>query len=72
MFTPIQSFILCCDNCNESYENGNGFGIFADKDAAKDDAVDDGWYDDGDKHYCPKCFTIDDDDKLIVKRNKNS
>jgi len=67
MFSPVECFILSCDNCQEHFENYNGFGIFADKDAAREDAEEDGWYRDGEKHYCPKCHTIDDEDNLIVK-----
>ncbi len=67
MFTNVECVILSCDNCNEPYENCNGFGIFADKMAAKDDALDDEWIEEDGKNYCPKCYTIDDDDNVIIK-----
>jgi hypothetical protein len=60
--------MLSCDNCKKDFEEyHNGFSIFVDENSAHEHAANDNWYLDGDKHYCPDCYTLDDDDKLILK-----
>lgn len=61
-----------CDNCKQDYnEDSTGFCAWTDHGLAQESADKDGWHstEDG-KHYCPKCFTIDDNDNLILKQLK--
>ena len=63
--------MLECNNCKEHYTNeDSGFSIFISENDVCEDAMDDGWITDYDnnKHYCPKCHTIDDDDNIVVKQ----
>lgn len=62
----VEAFMIECDNCKEHYENYEGFAIFIDKQAAEEDACEDGWTIQDDKHYCDKCHHFDDEDKLIL------
>lgn len=70
MYQKIECVCLVCDNCGETYLDGDtGFSIFVDEDAVHEAADIDGWYlnDTGDgKYYCPDCHSIDDEDNLIV------
>lgn len=59
-------FGLRCDNCKEIYEDYNGFSMFADEESVIDNARDDSWIID-DKCYCPNCYTIDEDDNVIIE-----
>jgi len=67
MIEKIDCVTLSCDNCKKVYENYNGFTVFLDTNTAMEEAQDDDWYRDEDKHYCPDCYTLDDDDNLILK-----
>lgn len=60
---------VSCDRCHEIYENSDGYSVSADKNSMAEDAYDDGWHEENGKHYCPNCFTRDenDEDKVIVK-----
>lgn len=70
MIKPIEMFALHCDVCNRHYtEEYQGYCAWPDKSSVDTDAAEsDGWYIDyaTDKHYCPKCHEIDDNDNLII------
>lgn len=55
MITKVDSIILTCDKCEDVYTNSNDFSIFADTQAAIQDATDDEWTTVDDKHFCPNC-----------------
>jgi len=74
MYNKVECICLTCDNCGETFEEShNGFSIFLDENQANDEADNDGWslHNENNKHYCPSCHTIDDDDNLIVKAIEN-
>ena len=59
-----------CDNCGDAWYNDHyGWSAMSDDSSLKQMLYDDEWHTDGDKHYCPNCYTLDDDDNLIL-RNK--
>ena len=66
MISKIECVIITCDNCEAPYEDCSGFSIWPDKSSV--DPKDDDWYVDEDKHYCPSCYTIDENDNLILKK----
>ena len=41
-----------------------------DKEGAKEDADESGWYTLGGKHYCPNCVKIDDDGNIFTADGK--
>lgn len=57
-----------CDRCRENYEDEEGHTVFFDKGDAEEGASESDWYCDGDKHYCPNCHTIDDNDVITAKQ----
>lgn len=67
MISKIECIIITCDNCEVNYEDTSGFSIWADESSV--DPKDDDWYVDGDKHYCPKCYNIDEDGKIFIIPN---
>lgn len=72
MISPIESYILTCDNCKDHFENYEGYAIFADKEAMLYDADNCGWHKEKDKYYCDECAKLDDeiDDKLIIDASR--
>jgi hypothetical protein len=75
MISEIKMFECTCDNCGEQWQHGHdGFVALADEDSLSNTVSDDeDWHTDRqpgsepDKHYCPDCFHIDDEDNLIIK-----
>ena len=70
MITKVECVIIECDNCKDVYRSYSGFSIFPDKSDANDNAMDDEWHREGDLHYCPKCYKINDEDELVVDENR--
>lgn len=69
MKSKVECIIITCDICEEPFEDYSGYSIFvSDTDV---DPTDCEWYVDNDKHYCPSCHTIDENDNLILKSNTN-
>lgn len=58
-----------CDVCKEGYEAAHtGYTFFMDESNLYEEMTDDGWHvTDDNKHYCPNCHSIDDDDNLTIK-----
>lgn len=57
-----------CDNCGKEWvDEHNGWYAFTDIHSMADNVNnDDEWHNEGDKHYCPSCFSFDDEDNLII------
>lgn len=73
MIAKIKCVKLICDNCREHYcDEHTGFSIYVTESDVHEAADSDGWYvhGDDDKHYCPNCYKIDDDDNVIVLNQK--
>lgn len=56
-----------CDRCREVFEDSEGHTVFFDKGDAEEGVAEDSWHCDGDKHYCPNCYFVDDNDVITVK-----
>lgn len=75
MIQEIKMFGCFCDNCGDQWDDDEtGYCAFTDAFSMKDHLVDDThWHTlsgTPDRHYCPECFTIDDNDNLIIKPKK--
>lgn len=56
----IEGVALKCDKCGEYYEANEGPTVIPDDLTGAEVeqlAIDDGWFKEGDKHYCPSCYT---------------
>ncbi len=58
-----------CDRCHEIYDNCDGATVSSEKYGMEEEALENDWYEENGKHYCPNCYTRDEDDedKIIVK-----
>lgn len=73
MITTLEMYGVECDNCKEDYiDDRTGFCAWNDAELAHESADGDGWYTDDLKHYCPKCFHIDDNDNLVLHEIKKA
>ena len=63
----MEMFTVICDNCKKSADEDTMYSCWNDEGAAKDVAMEADYIAEGDNHYCPKCYSYDDDDNLILK-----
>ncbi len=64
-----------CDNCKDTYQDeDSGYGFWLDSCDAWESANNDGWTSDFEeknkKHYCPRCHHYNDEDELIINRER--
>src|SRR5664279_2219408 len=78
MITEEKYYGCVCDNCGEAwFDDHNGYAAFATDDSmAENVSNDEEWHTDHDadptKHYCSKCFKIDDEDNLIINSERTN
>lgn len=66
MIQEVKMFTVVCDNCGEDIGATSEYSCWNDEFYAEEKAMDSDWHREGDKHYCPDCFSHDDDDNLII------
>ena len=71
MIKEVTMFTVVCDNCGSDANEGEEYSCWNDKGYAIDTAMELDWIEEDDKHYCPKCFTYDDDDNLVILQGRN-
>jgi hypothetical protein len=66
-----------CDNCGHEIELGGGeYSAYGDADTVQEEMFGSDWHiEEGKKgepakHYCPDCFSWDDDDKLVLNQSR--
>jgi hypothetical protein len=62
----IKMFTVICDNCQESADKDTDYSCWNDKITAKDVAMESGFINENNKHYCSKCHSYNDKDELII------
>lgn len=68
MYCGIDLIKIRCNLCRHIYVLDGRVDTFVSKDKADDYAKADGWWIDGEEHYCPDCCEYDEDsDELIIK-----
>ena len=60
MIKPIKMYSLVCDRCGKTFCEGDTTITGADKKSVRDYALESGWVEIGDKHYCPNCCKLTD------------
>ena len=66
-------YIIVCDSCGEEYLDGHGMCSYVgDTDGSniEQSALSSEWIGFGDRHYCPKCYTLDKEDHYHTKDGK--
>ena len=59
-------YTVQCDRCKGLLDDGE-FQYWVGTDMAVERAKDSEWIIRGNKHYCPKCYTLNDDDEEEIK-----
>lgn len=69
MIKQLTMYTLICDNCGQDASEGEDYSCWSEPDWVIDGAEESGWYVE-DKHYCPDCFSWDDEDKLVINESR--
>jgi len=68
MIEKVEMYTVVCDNCGEDAGADSDDGsCWSDKAVAEEIALESEWIKEGEKHYCPDCWSRDDDDNLVLK-----
>lgn len=72
MKEEVKMFTVKCDNCGKLFEDEymgySCWGSFAD---AWEYASESEWIrEEGEKQYCPECYSYDDNDELVLNKNR--
>lgn len=75
MIEANEFFVCSCDNCGQAFGNYDyDYLVMPDKISMENELGDsDEWFTERgnpNKHYCPECFTIDEEDNLIINKER--
>lgn len=70
MIQKVEMFTVVCDNCQKDAGANADYSCWNDDDYAQDVALESGWIKEDDKHYCPDCYSYDDNDELVLTQNR--
>jgi hypothetical protein len=63
----VKMYTVQCNNCKTTSGVDSEFSCRNDDSYAEDEAMESDWERvDGEHHYCPDCFSYDDEDNLVL------
>jgi len=68
MIKEVIMYTVICDNCGVDANKDTEYSCWNDKGSAWDVAMDSDWTEHEGKHYCPDCFSYDDDDNIQLRK----
>lgn len=68
MIFEVAYFEGWCDNCGAQWDDD--YFALKDPDAVEFSMEEQEWHIDEDKHYCPDCWEVGDNDEIIIKSKK--
>lgn len=63
----IEMYTCICDGCGKSADEDTDYSCWGYSSIARDIASNDNWLIEDGMDYCPKCYSYDDVDTLILK-----
>ena len=67
MLQKVEMYTIVCDNCGEDIGATQEYSCWNDEVYAEQNAGDSDWLKEDGKHYCPKCYSYDDNDQLVLR-----
>lgn len=71
MIIEVEMYSIQCDSCKRVGVEDSDYAGWNDKTTVWEEADNSEWIKIDDKHYCPNCYTIDDDDNITIKEKVN-
>lgn len=60
-------YAVSCDRCNDMSQ-GDEYNFFIDENTALEESIENEYIEHQGKHYCPDCYTVDEDtDEITIK-----
>ena len=66
MIQEVKMYTVICDNCGKDNNEDTDYSCWNDESIAEEIAMESNYLKDDDKHYCPDCYSYDDNDELIL------
>tara|TARA_B100000953_G_scaffold285358_1_gene265889 strand:+ start:315 stop:545 length:231 start_codon:yes stop_codon:yes gene_type:complete len=71
MIREVRMYGINCDNCGVDLGENQEVTCWCEPKYATLVAIDSNWVRVGEnKHYCPDCYSYDDNDKLVLNKNR--
>ncbi len=70
MIQEVIMFTVVCDNCGKDCNENQEYSCWNDKMHARDIAMESDWEISGDTHYCPLCWSHDDNDNIVIDESR--
>jgi len=67
MLKEIPMYTVICDGCGKDSNEDAEYSAWGCKTYASDVAMEADFISQEDEHYCPDCYSYDDDDNLVIK-----
>lgn len=72
MIKTVEMYTVICDGCGKDVNKGEEYSCWNDEGYARETAIEADWHEDDDKHYCPDCYSYDDDGEVILKNRSKT
>ena len=70
MIVEVTMYTIACDNCKETRGQDSEYSCWNDENYALDEATDHDWIEHEGKHYCPSCYTQDDNENVVINKER--
>jgi hypothetical protein len=70
MIVKVDMYTVKCDNCGITSGENSDYSCWCDAEYAEEDATESDWINEGEKHYCPDCYSYDDEDNLVLNQKR--
>jgi hypothetical protein len=70
MIQKVEMYTVICDNCKIDAAFEDEYSCWSEINFAVENAKDCDWIEEDDKHYCPKCYSYDDEDNLVINTER--
>ena len=68
----VEMYTVVCDNFKLDIGTDAEYSCWNDELYAETSAMESNWIKEEDNHYCPDCFEYDDNDNLIIKKERKN
>ncbi len=72
MIKEFKCFTLLCDNCGADVNEDTEFSGYEDIEHSRDIASESDWIEHEGKHYCPDCYSFNDEDVIIINKSRTT
>lgn len=76
MIYKVEMFAACCDNCKREVFENSDYSCYAEAERVRDEISNADWHEtdyknpEQSKHYCPDCFSFNDEDELVINTER--